>query len=528
VTRFDRSLLGTNQDAGFSLAGLPAAPAPASTGTVLTVSSDRCVFEGQNNRVTQSGHVVVEDSQARLGCDELEVRFTPARRLQDITVRGEVSVLSKADGSRMRAEQAVYQADPEPESLLITGQPVWRDREGGQELRAERFRADLKQRVLHAEEDAVLLVPRQAFNQPDLALAPGLPAAPLAARDSNQVRIAARRMNMLLPAPGRAGRSAIAEGDVVITSEADQVRGTTDRLEVREAEGTLVMDGRVVWTAGGRMVKADHLTLDRTNRMVQGKGRALFRIPLEQKAAAGGLGLASEGAVPTNLVLEVASDQFTYQSNRLVCLGAPVRTRLFEGAGLLGQLTSPSLTVRFSNRLESVLASQGVQAEHYPPGKNSEVVTNLLSCEALAATFSESGDVVALVASESVQAAQISVAASPPQTTITELTCGVLTTVLLPKAGRVDKLHAERNVVIAQGDKLGRGQNAIYTDQAYRLVLTGQPYVEYSQGRIRDADTLIWDRASGKVTGTGRYRIEWTPPAGQTNPVPLFLPKFLP
>jgi len=527
VTRFDRSLLGTNRQGGFSLPMLPAAPLAVSTGATLTVRSDQCVFEGHSNRVTQSGHVTIEDPEVRLSCENLEVRFTPARRLRDIAVRGGVSVVSKADGSRLEAGEAVYRADPGRETLDITGQPVWRDAQGRQELRAGQFRADFSQRTLYAESNAVLLLAQEALTHPDLTLGAGLPVTLPPARpgvqDTNQIRITARQMRVLLPGPDRPGRHAIAEGDVVITGEAGQLRGTADRLDLKEAEGRMTMEGRVVWTAGTRQVRADRLTLDQTNRTIHGQGQVAFRVPMGSAAPS-----ALPAAASTNLVLELLSRAFTLQSNSLTCLGEPVHARLLDGPTLLGRLTSPTLVVRFSNRLDNVVASGGVQAEHYPPPNTNAVATNLLACETLAVKFSADGQIVALVASENVQAAQISVSNSPPKTTLTELTCGVLTAVLLPKAGRVDKLHAERNVVLVQDDKMGRADQAIYTDEAYRLVLSGRPYAEYSQGRIRDADTLIWDRATGKVSGLGRYQIEWRPPAGRTNPVPLFFPRFLP
>ncbi|MCX6903926.1 MAG: hypothetical protein NTW03_10720 [Verrucomicrobia bacterium] len=516
-----RGLL-TSRSAESDLQTNPPAPAAGSaTNEVIHITSDQCVFDNQSNRVEQSGHVLADDPQMLMASEFLQVQFTPAKQLQSIVATKHVSMLNKADQSRVTAGRADYMVSQDKETITLTENPVWRDREAGQEVRAVSFTLDRKERTILGQGGAVMRLPRGSFAPPSL-LADHAPAgtnAPPRVGDTNQIQINSETLTIWLPSTNHPQRRATAEGSVVILSPADDTRATGDKAVYSEDGGLMDLVGHAQWAAEGRLIKADVLSMDRTNQVFHGLGHTSFRLPLQQTGQAGLFGGATNRTAPTNLFLEVFADEFTYRSNILAFQGGTVRTFVFEGEALRGLITSGFLSAHFSDRLDDVRAEKHVVAENYPPAKtNGTVVTNLLSCEILTGHFSKDGQAISIVATDNVQAAQVEVRAPSGKTTVSELTCGLLTALVLPKAGRVDKLEAEQRVLISQGDKLARGEKAVYTDKENQVTLSGHPYAQFTDGKVSGAETLEWDRATGAIHGHGRYyHIEWTKPAGKTN-----------
>jgi lipopolysaccharide export system protein LptA len=521
VATFQRGLLASRAGDLATLTNAAAAAGGPVSNEMVRIASDRCWFDSQSNVVVQSGHVLVDDPQMQLACEILRAQFTPARRLQKLAAERNVSILNKSDQSRVTAEDAVYELSQDRETISLSGQPVWRDREGRTEARADRFTFDRNDRRINGQGGARLRLPRGTVTQPSLlppGAAPRTNALPRAA-DTNQIQITSETLTLLLPSTNRPGRSAIAETGVVILSPADDTRATGDKAVYREDTGRIELTGRARWEAEGRLVSADLLAMDRTNKVFLGRGNALFRTPLQPAGAAAAFRVSTNRHAPTNLVLEVRSEELIYQTNALVFQGGGVRARVLEDQALRGLITCETLTAHFSQRLDRVTADKRVVAENYPrAAKADRTVTNLLSCEHLTATFSGDGKTVTLVAAENVQAAQVDTRkTAQPKTIVTELTCGLLTVTVLPAAGKADRIVAEKQVVMSQEDKLARGGRAVYTDKENRLVLSDHPYAEFAEGKLTGAEILVFDRASGAFSGRGPYRIEWTRAGGRTN-----------
>ncbi|MBI5387089.1 MAG: hypothetical protein HZA90_20660 [Verrucomicrobia bacterium] len=525
VSILNRDLLAAPSADLLTATNPPPAATPPSTGQVVRITSDRCIFNSQSNLLTQMGSVVAEDQQMKLSCEALEVRFTPAKRLKEVRAERNVTLLNKSDQSRANSGVGLYLITPQGESITLTEDAVWRDREDRQEVRADVFTYNLKDKSIRGEGHASMRLPRGSFTQPSLMFGarPALTnPPPVLANDTNQIHITAAVLTMLLRTTNRPHLSAVAETNVVVLSPADATRATGDKAIFDEAAGRMELQGRAQWEAEGRLVKADTLSMDRTNRVFSGRGNVFFKLPLLAAGQTNLFKASTNRLASANLFLEVLADEMAYRTNQLVFQGG-VRARLLDGAIVLGQLTCETLTARFTDRIDSLLAEKRVMAEQYPPlAKQGRAVTNLLSCEVLSMKMSESGQVIALVAAENVQAAQVQVRTNSPKPVITELTCGVLTAVLLPRAGVVDKLHAEQNVEVQQNDKVARGQDAIYIAQTERLELTGHPSAQFTDGKITDADVLVWDRSTSILKARGPYRIEWTKPKAGTNRFELF------
>jgi lipopolysaccharide export system protein LptA len=521
TSMLQRGLLATRSPELNVATNPPLAAAGSSTGQVVRITSERCVFNNLSNQVMQSGHVLADDAQLQIGCELLKVQFTPEKRLQEIVAEQNVSILNKADQSRATAGRGTYVTSTNQERLTLTEHPAWHDRENRQEAKADRFTFDLNDKIIRGEGGARLRLPRGSFSQPSLLpeRTTAVTNRPPAAAGTNEIEITSKLLTLLLATTNHPYRSAVVEQDVVILSPADDTRATGDKAVYREDTGLIELTGHAQWAAEGRVVGAEVLTMDRTNRVFRGQGRSSFRLPLQQVGAAGYFRGPTNQAAATNLFLEVFSEELRYETNTLRFQGGVVRTRVLEGEALRGLITCGQLTAHFTDRLDSLLAEKYVVAENYPPtDARGRTVTNLLSCEVLAASFSESGQAIAIVASENVQAAQIETREAGAKTSVTELICDLLTAVVLPKIGRVDKLQAERHVVISQWDRLARGEQALYTDRENKLVLSGHPYAQFAEGKVTDADILVWDRATGAFKGQGKYHIEWTRPAGGGRP----------
>ncbi len=493
----------------------------AATSEVVRVSSDRCEFDSQAFRAVQSGHVKVDDPQMEIGCETLRVQFSPARRLEQLAAEGGVSVLNKADGSRATAGRALYELNQDRETISMLDRPLWRDRDGRQEARAERFVFDRTSRRIRGEGGAEMRLMRGNFTQPALGLAPSAnpTQAPPQGADTNQIVITSDTLALDLPAPGRPMRTATAEGKVVIASAADAMRATGDRAVYREDTGAIELLDHAVWTAGDRWVRAKAFSMDRTNRVFTARGKALAHFPLGGAVRSLAAGNATNRPAATNLVLEVESEEMVYRTNTLVFLGDRVLARLYEGPRLRGDLGCGRLTVRFSNRLERIEAETRVLAQEYPPpGAAGRQITNMLNCETLTVEMAPDERSARLTAATNVQAAQVQLNPPPARTVVTELTCGRLTALYLPKAGKVEWIEATEHVAVAQEDKRARAGRAVYSEADGRAVLSDHPYAEFENGRILNATELIWNRTTRAFRGVGAgTRIELKPPAGGTN-----------
>jgi lipopolysaccharide transport protein LptA len=109
-----------------------------------------------------------------------------------------------------------------------------------------------------------------------------------------------------------------------------------------------------------------------------------------------------------------------------------------------------------------------------------------------------------------------------------KLTCDILTAVVPEGGGRVDRIVAERNVVIDGVDSRGEriratGDKAVYRYWVENLVtnetieLTGNPKLE-ERFRSVTGDPIVWDRINSTFYGSNLHMIFLTPTkAASTN-----------
>ncbi len=168
-----------------------------------------------------------------------------------------------------------------------------------------------------------------------------------------------------------------------------------------------------------------------------------------------------------------------------------------EGNGFLWQQADSNLAI--SNQVHSVLEAQtGTNA---PAGPPTEIFSDGFEFESKTGTTVYHGQV----------------RVNDPKM---KLRCETLTAKLPASGGRIDRIVAERNVIIDASDESGgkdkeethaTGDKAVYTYKVNGkttnevIELTGNPLVERSIGRMT-ADVVTMDRGSGRLRGTGNHR----------------------
>ena len=350
----------------------PAAAAAAASNDTVRILASRCVVLSQSNRVVYSGDVQADNPRLQLRCQWMQIRLDENRRLQDCLARDQVVVFNPQDQSRTTCGAAAYTVLDGEDLITLDDHPLWRSRQGDQELAADRFVIRPDTRQLRAAGHALMKLPRGSL---DLSAAPwarpaaAVPAGKLAA----PVEVSADLITLQMPAINQAGpvsRSILAETNVVILSPADQSRATADRAAVAEAEGRLVLSGNAVWSSERMTVKAATLSVDRATRVFSARGRARLEAPVQSLGAYGSTGRRPAGPPGSNPVLIAESDTLEYHTNRIV-LNGTAHVLLQEKEVLLGTLDCAGLVIDHAQgrveRLEARAAFWPTSRRHSSP-----------------------------------------------------------------------------------------------------------------------------------------------------------------
>ena len=497
------------------------------TNSITKVFSDHADFSSVSNLAIYSGNVRVVDSQMDLTCEVMTLRRSTNGSLESIVAEINVVIVGKQDGSRATGEKAVYIVNQERETVELMGNAHWQDVQ--REAKADSFVFDRKDNTVRAEPNAYLRLPRATLN-PSGPLSPKSIAptnAPIGMGES--IEITSRVLTMHLPTTNRPNRVMIARTNVVILNPADNSRGTGDEAVYTEANGTFRLSGKARWLSDQRLVTGDTLTFDRTNQIFTAQGNAYLKLPvttfgktslLPSKSAD-----STHHAALTNQFLEVFSDNYDYGDN-LLTFRENVRANLLEGEEINGWLVCGWLSVQvISNQVKSIVARQNVAAGQVPPpNESTRKVYKKLNCEVLTVNFSSNGQTESFIADQKVVAKQDELRAGTNDIH-TLLKADVLTGYFFAQTNQVERMVAERNVFLEQGERSAQGVKAVYTATNNLVELSGEPTAKLPEGRITEAESLIWDRANEKLSARGRFKSEWKRPPGGTNQTNLRFPK---
>ncbi len=499
------------------------------TNQITKVFSERADFSSVSNIAVYSGDVRVADSRMDMTCETMTLRRATNGSLESIVAETNVVIISKQDNSRATGAKAVYIVNVDQETVELTGNAHWRDQDSQREVKADAFVFDRRGNNVRAEPNAYLRLPRTALGQSG-PLSPK-PEAPGRITHTNEfIEITSQALTMQLLTTNGPNRVMIAQTNVVILSPADNSRATGDEAVYKEADSTFSLSGNAIWSSDQRLVRGDTLTFDRTNQIFTARSNAFLKLPV---AAFGKLNLLPSGdtnssasAAGTNQFIEVFADECDYR-NELLTFQGNVRGSFLEGEAMRGWMTCAQATVEFTNKqVKQIIARQKEAIGQVPAiDETTRKIYNKLNCEILTVNISTNGQgqVESFVAEQDVVAEQVEV--RPGTNDIhTKLTSEIVTGYVFAHTNQIQRMVAERNVSIEQGNRSAQGDKAVYTATNKVVELTGNPKAQLPEGRISKAEALIWDRANEKLAARGSKSI-WHRAPGGTNQTILRFPK---
>jgi len=487
-----------------SVSPLPETKSAGGTNTLIKIFAEHFFLESASNLATYTGHVRIDDPQTQLTCETLIIHRSTNGTVESIVADQNVFMTNKVDGSRATGERATYSLDPGKEVVVLTGQQAqWQDAE--RQGKAGSFTFDRRANTVLAQQSPSMRLLRSAIGQPDWLT--GRPAAltNTIALTNQFVDITAEEMIIRLPSTNQPARHLAGRTNVVIISQADKSRATSDQAVYDEGTGTVELTGHAVWQSDQRLVKGEKLVFDSTNKVFTARQNAYLKMPLSALGPSTGTRSAQSNLPPVLETVEVFSDHFIYEP-AAVTFYEQVRVNYFRDEVLNGWMTSGALRVGFSsNRVENLVANTSVALEQPAIGTNDEWrVDKKLNCESLTVHFYTNGLVQSMLAETNVLAQQHESRRGRPLPIHTQLSAGSLSLSFSATTNQVREIIAEKNVAFMQDAKTAHGQKAVYTASNNVARLTGHPTADTAGGRITEAEVLIWDRTRNTLKGQGR------------------------
>jgi lipopolysaccharide export system protein LptA len=467
----------------------------------LRITSDFCFLKYQSNLVTYTGHVRALDARLDLTCQTLTIQRGTNGANQTILADRDVVLVNRQGGGRATGGRAVFTETSDGRVAELLDSPQWSD--GARSGSADRFVFDQTRHTLLALGWAQLRLPRRAPAEGGLLSLGGTAPAPA---DTNAfVEVAAERLTLQFPATNGPVQSVLAETNVVIRDTRDGSVARSQRA-VYADNGSVELTGEPEWTGFGARLTAGRLAFQNAPQTLDARPDARLRLPVATLRQP----LAGRGAL-TNDHVEITSPFLTYRDGWLR-FGDRVHADYFERNERAGKLDCATLAVKYTNHLEALRAAGGVAAETFPARRADGVaVARTLHCAALNAGFDAAGHLTTLSLDDGVTAAQTETATNRPLVT-KQVRCDRLDA-RFGASNRLETATAGPNVTLTRLGASNRGaSNRVETVTAERVVFTGpnqcftftgQPTVTAPEGRIVNADRLIYNLATGGYTVTG-------------------------
>ncbi|HRZ38649.1 MAG TPA: hypothetical protein P5534_20075, partial [Candidatus Paceibacterota bacterium] len=147
-------------------------------------------------------------------------------------------------------------------------------------------------------------------------------------------------------------------------------------------------------------------------------------------------------------------------------------------------------------------------------------------CDAMTAGFDAEGELERFKAEGGVDARQTDIREGRRDPVLKRLQCDALDARFWGRSNLVELATAERNVVVSQDDRVVQAERAVFTGTNDLLSLFGRPTVILPEGRITEAETITWNRATGLYRIAGRFKSQWKALPGATNLINL--PSIIP
>lgn len=469
----------------------PGAPA-AEVRPPLEITSRQFEFDIANRRGVYRDQVHGEDPEVEFTCGVLTATSSTNSQSFDLLLaETDVSILSKADGRRARADRVVYtRAD---EIMRLEGNAAWQ--QGRQEGRADQMLIRRLDKSFEGTGSVALKLPRESLglggffmmttNAPPPATDDASPLVDVFA-DHLQLQtnrtvadgavrvvdgtnsLACDKLTIVSDRIEPAEKVAIAEGRVVVSQTEGDRRLSADRAFYTTASEVIVFTGHPTWRLDQSEGHAEEVTIHAPTSEVLATGNVAARVALGQQS---GAFLTFFPDTPhTNQapqVIEVFAPELRAKSGQVTFLGG-ARAHESPLTGRESRLRSDTLEVRFGEdiqQVESIRAVDNVVYEQGTPG-----VTN--------------GPAV-----------------------YRKLTARTITSQSTSATNGLSDLVAEGDVRVEQPGYVGRGQRATYAAATQVLELMGTPTLDTPELLITEARTLVWDRAHGRLAATPPYKM---------------------
>ncbi|MCW5555557.1 MAG: hypothetical protein KIS67_25770 [Verrucomicrobiae bacterium] len=458
----------------------------------LEISSRRFEFDVANRRGTYRDQVHGEDPELEFACGVLTVHSSTNSELFDLLLaETNVTILSKTDGRRARADKAVYtRAD---EIMRLEGNAAWQ--QGRQEGRADQVVIQRREQSFSGTGNVALKLPRDALGLGGFFLTTTNRPAPPVEEESPLVDVFTDQLHLhtnrttaqgavrVLDATNSltcdrltiyseespsAETRAIAEGHVVVSQTEGKRRLTADRAAYWQSTGLILFVGQPEWQLDESEGRAEQVTVHAPTSEILATGNVAAKVTLGPQS---GAFLTFFPDTPrTNQapqVIEVFAPELRAKRGQVTFLGG-AQAHESPLTGSESRLRSEMLEVRFGEDLQAVEGIRAVDNVVYEQGTPG--VTN--------------GPAV-----------------------YRKLIARTITSQSTAATNGLSDLVAEGEVQVEQADYIGRGDRATYTAGTQVLELTGQPTLETPELIITEARTLVWDRAKARLAATPPYKI---------------------
>lgn len=511
-TRVQQRLL---QEAPDVTGARPQTNQASGTNIAMTVTADRFELNYPLNIITYVGHVHVEHAQLTLESARLTVHRNTNGTIEQVIAEQEVRILNNADHSQAVGDLAIYTLVP-LETIELSGHARWND--DRRKSQADLFVFHPRQKHLRAQGHAWMSLPRQNIIQPQFGQAKATNV-----QVEVPVEITAEMLDLQMPSTNQPARSLLADRNVVIVSPADQSRATANKASFQERTGVVELTGDAMWQAGDRLARGDLLRYDRTNGVFLAQRNAYLKLPVSAFGSALAKPVATTQPKSTNApppqFLEIHSSQYTYTSNSLV-FRDDVHGELLQGTEPRGHLQCSLLEVRFTNQLETVFAKGGVKLAQFPMvTATGRKLARTMRCEQLQIRMQPTGAAERIIADSNIFAEQQEWRATNAQPVHSLFTADHAIADFFPRTNRVQEATANGHVSILQESRVANGERALYHGATDTMELVGHPTAEFPEGKITDADILVWDRTQNKITGR-KLKAQGEVHPGRTNAPP--------
>lgn len=432
-----------------------AVAASASSNQFVDIYSGQ--FEFRTNIAVFRQDVRVEDPQGKLSCDRLSATFTgPERQIE--TVVAEENVIIESGEVRASGEKAIYQLAKDV--VELTGNPTWRIDKPSVEGRAEEIAIERKGRDFHASRSVRMTMPQGSLGQGGFLNLQKLAPTNAVSAGAQPVVVLADDFRFRRDAVRTNFNFAILHGNVLVNDEQGKLRCETLTISSAAAGGlteSAVAEGQVVVEQGGDRVTAERAVYSAAGGVVELTGKPAWIVR------------QLEGTAET-LAFDV--------TNRIYRAERNVRMQLPPGA--FGQTAWLLPRTGGSTNVSTAPAKTAEDRPTRPVELSSD------EFEFRSAPDAGGRDLAAY---------RGNVVVSDPDRM--KLSCGMLTGSIIPGTNQLENVVAVREVEIrilhAKGDRLARGDKAVYTAGREEVVLTGEQPVEIT---LMDAEGLT--RAQGR------------------------------